>query len=186
MSAILIAIGKFFLDIIETIVMALAIFVIVYLFLFQPHKVSGNSMFPNFHDVEFILTDKLSYRFNFPKKGDVVVFRSPQNKRFDYIKRIIGMPKDTVLIENGYVYVNDQKINEAYLPEDFLTSGGQYIPEGLLTTVPENEYFVLGDNRNQSSDSREFGTIKKEDIVGRAFFRYWPPNRIGLIPKASY
>src|SRR3989338_237237 len=97
-----------FLDFIETIVIALAIFVVMYRFLFQPHQVSGSSMFANFHDGEYLLTDKVSYRFNLPQRGDVVVFKAPKNEEYDYIKRVIGLPGDRIKIEAGHVFVNDR------------------------------------------------------------------------------
>lgn len=183
---ILSAIGKFFLDLIETIVMALAIFVVVYLFLFQPHQVKGQSMFPNFHDGEYILTDKVTYRFSNPKRGDVAVFKSPTNKEIDYIKRIIALPGESVKVENGTVSINGSKLVENYLPLDYTTNSGSFIAEGIDFIVPEGEYFCLGDNRSHSSDSRDFGPIKKEEFVGRAFLRYYPFNRFGLIPKVNY
>lgn len=183
---ILAAIGKFFLDLMETIVMALAIFVVVYLFLFQPHQVKGNSMYPNFHDGEYILTDKISYRFGQPQKGDVVVFQAPKNKEVDYIKRIIALPGETVKIDNSSIYINNEKLEEAYIPADFVTSGGSFLTDGQEVIVPQGEYFTMGDNRSHSSDSREWGFVKKEEIVGRAFLRYWPFNRFGIIKKTIY
>jgi len=186
MLEILKKLGQFFLDLIETIVMALAIFVVCYLFLFQPHQVKGNSMYPNFHDGEYILTDKVSYRFNSPQRGDVVIFRSPQNKEVDYIKRIIGLTGESIKIENGSILINDQKLNEAYVPTDYFTTAGSFLIEGQEFIIPDGEYFVMGDNRSHSSDSREFGTVKKEEFIGRAFLRYWPINQLGLLPKVHY
>lgn len=186
MNLILAKIGQYFLDLIETIVMALALFVVAYLFLFQPHQVKGNSMFPNYHDAEFVLSDKVTYRFSKPQRGDVIIFRSPQNKEQDYIKRVIALPNETIRIENGSVFINNQKLNEKYLPLEYFTSAGTFLLEAQEFTVPINEFFVLGDNRSHSSDSREFGPIKKEEIIGRAFLRYWPIPKIGLLPKVTY
>lgn len=173
-------------DIIETVVLALAIFVVIYLFLFQPHQVKGASMETNFHDGEYILTDKISYRFNDPKRGEVVIFKAPRNPELDYIKRIIGLPGEKIEIENGSVFINDKELKEEYLPEDLNVSGGLFLPKGKEITIPDSSYFVLGDNRHHSSDSREWGPIQKENIVGKAFFRYWPPQLIGILPKAKY
>ncbi|GAG28144.1 unnamed protein product, partial [marine sediment metagenome] len=92
----------------------MAVFVIIYLFLFQPHQVKGSSMFPTFHDGEYILTDKISYRLKEPKRGDVVIFRAPRNEEYDYIKRIVGLPGDTFKIENGKILVNNNPLNEIY------------------------------------------------------------------------
>ncbi len=183
---ILSAIGKFFLDLMETIVMALAIFVVVYLFLFQPHQVKGNSMYPNFHDGEYILTDKVSYRFGQPQRGDVVVFQAPKNKEVDYIKRIIALPGETVKIVNNSIYIDNRKLPEVYIPDDYITNGGSFLTDGQEAIVPQDEYFAMGDNRSHSSDSREWGFVKKEEIVGRAFLRYWPFNRFGIVKKPDY
>lgn len=173
-------------DIIETIVVALAIFVVVYLFLFQPHQVKGKSMYPSFDDGEYILTDKISYRIGIPKRGDVIVFKAPTNEEVDYIKRIIGLPGDQVKIQNSGVFVNGTKIEEKYLGSDTITFAGAFLNEGAVVLVPENKYFVMGDNRNHSSDSREWGFVKKDEIIGKAFFRYWPFTRFGVIPTAVY
>jgi len=179
-------VGSFFLDIIEIAVIALAMFVLMYLFLFQPHQVRGNSMYPNFHDGEYLLTDKISYRLNQPKRGEVIIFKAPKNEEYEYIKRIIGLPGDTVKIKEGKVYINDNLLKEPYLPEDYQTFAGSFGQEGEDISLPANQYFVLGDNRNHSSDSRDWGTVPKENIIGKAWFRYWPPSQMGLIPKVEY
>lgn len=183
--------GTFFLDIIQTVVLALSIFVIMYLFLFQPHQVRGNSMVPNFHDSEFLLTDKISYRFGEPERGDVVVFKAPSSEpcaeeECEYIKRILGLPNEKVKIEGGTIYVNNQKINEDYLPEGLTTRAGSYFSEGETIILKEKEYFLVGDNRSYSRDGREFGPIKKEAFVGKAWLRYWPANKLGIIPEVKY
>lgn len=179
-------IGNFFLDTIETVVIALAIFVVIYLFLVQPHQVKGNSMYPNFFDGEYILTDKISYRLSLPQRGDVVVFKAPKNHEVDYIKRIIGLPGETVSINNGKVYVNNQLLKEPYLPTDITTSPGSFLYENNKLTVPQREYVVLGDNRSHSSDSREWGTVKKDELIGKAWLRYWPIPKISFVPKITY
>jgi len=175
------AIGKLFLDFVETIVMALSVFVIIYLFLFQPHQVRGSSMYPNFHDGEYILTDKITYRLREPKEGDVIIFRAPKNEEYDYIKRIIATPGKCVQIINGKVYIDGKPLEEPYLPPDYSTSPGSFLRVGQTVCVPEKNYFVLGDNRSHSSDSREWGFVPQQNIIGKAFFRYWPPNRFGKI-----
>lgn len=173
-------------DFLETIVVALSIFVVVYLFLVQPHEVKGSSMEPNFHNNEYILTDKISYRFTEPKRGEVVIFKSPKNPEVDYIKRIIGLPSEQVKIQNGSVYINDKKLGEPYLEETTILYPGSFMQEGVEITIPSNEYFVFGDNRSHSSDSREFGPISRNLIIGRAFMRYWPLPKFGLLPVISY
>lgn len=186
MKRIIKKIGALFLDIIETVVFALAIFVIVYLFLLQPHQVRGNSMYPNFYNNEYLLTNKISYRLGEPERGDVIVFKAPKNQEYDYIKRIIGLPGEEIEIKNGKVYVNDKPLKEFYLPEDYKTSGGGFWREGQEMLVSEGEYLVLGDNRSHSSDSREWGTVPRVNIIGKAWLRYWPFNKLGLIEKVKY
>ncbi len=177
---------NFFLDFLETIVVALSIFVVVYLFLVQPHEVKGSSMEPNFHNNDYILTDKISLKLHAPERGNVVIFKSPNNPEVDYIKRVIGLPGEKVKVLNGYVYVNDKKLNEPYLADRTNLFPGSFVQEGIDITVPEEEYFVMGDNRPHSSDSREFGPIQGNSIIGKAFIRYWPITNIGLIKIYSY
>lgn len=172
-----------FFDLIESVVVALSIFVVIYLFLIQPHQVKGASMDPTFHDGQYILTDKISYRLHMPQRGDVVVFKAPMNPDFDYIKRIIGLPGDTISIKDGKVIINGQSLNDEYIQTDTILLPGQYIREGEQITVGPNEYFVLGDNRSHSADSRQWGMVPQKDIIGRVFFRYWPVNKFGLIGK---
>lgn len=168
-------------ELIQTLVIFGAIFTVIYLFVAQPHKVSGNSMLPTLHSGDYILTDKLSYRFGSPKQGDIIVLKNPRDESQDFIKRIIALPGDIIKIEVGQVFVNDKDVVEKYLPNDFKTRSGAFLVEGQIVKVGSNQYFVLGDNRNHSSDSREWGGITREEIVGRAFFRYWPPQSFGLI-----
>jgi len=180
------AIGAFFLDFIETAVMALAIFVIIYFFLFQPHQVKGNSMLPSFRDKEYLLTNKIVYRLQSPQRGDVIIFQAPQNKKYDYIKRIIGLPGEEVGLKQGKIYVNDSLLDEsAYLLPNTFTAGSSFLSESKKITVPENSYFAVGDNRPHSSDSREWGCIPQENIIGKAWFRYWPLSEAGLIAKIA-
>lgn len=178
--------GSFILDILQTVVMAIAIFMVVYLFLMRPHQVSGRSMVPNFQDGEYLLTEKLSYRFNQPKRGDIVVFTAPPSRRQDYIKRVIAVPGDQVQLKGGDVYVNSKLLEEAYLPEEFTTDAGRAVQTGQVYTLGADEYFVFGDNRGNSADSRDFGAIRKADIVGKAWVIYWPPTAAGVVSGVSY
>jgi len=179
------AIAAFF-DFLQGIVVFLAILVMIYLFIMSPQEINGASMEPNFHNGEYILTNKVLYKIRNPKRGDVVIFKSPRNKDVDYIKRIIGLPGDTVALRSNTFYVNNQKVDEPYLAPDVVIFGGSYLAENQEIIVPEGKYFVAGDNRPHSSDSREFGPIALEDFIGVAFLRYWPFDRAGVIPHPSY
>lgn len=172
--------GTHLIDFIQTLVVFGAIFALIYLFVAQPHKVSGKSMFPTFEDGDYILTDKITYRLNTPKRGDVVVLKNPRDKSQDFIKRVIVLPEETVKVEGGSIYIDNQKLIEPYISEEVKTDAGNFLTEGLEVKAGPNQYFVMGDNRPHSSDSREWGPITKEEIVGKAFFRYWPPQTFGL------
>ena len=130
-------------------------------------------MEPNFHDSEYLIVDQLSYRFQEPRRGDVIVFRYPQDPSQFFIKRIVGLPEETIRIDDGQVLVNGnvQLDERAYLSPDVRT-GGQ-----LETVLQEDEYFLLGDNREASSDSRSWGPVQKEEIMGRTWIRAWPFSR---------
>lgn len=185
-------IGQFILDTIQAIVLALSIFIIVYLFLFQPHQVKGDSMYPNFINGEFLLTNKISYRFNEPQRGDVIVFKAPPSEpcaeiECEYIKRIIALPGDRVRVANGRIYINGQLLDESdYLPKDTITASGSFLVEGVEKNIPEGYYLALGDNRSRSRDGREFGPIPRSSIVGKAWLRYWPISQMGLVKHEYY
>lgn len=180
-----------FLDFIQTIVLALSLFVVIYLFLLQPHQVKGLSMLPNFHDKELLLTDKISYRFNLPQRGEVVIFKAPPGEpcaeiECEYIKRVIALPGEKVMIANQNIYVNGGKLEESYLPSNFVSNKGSFLTEGVEQIIPEGNYLLLGDNRSQSRDGREFGPIDKLNIVGKAWLRYWPLANFGVIKRPFY
>jgi signal peptidase I len=178
--------GAFFLDILQVIVFAVALFLFMYLLVLQPHKIKGDSMQPNYPDGEYLLTDKVTYRFEEPKRGDVVVFQAPTDNGEEFIKRIIGLPGEVVSIKEGKVYVNGKRLDETYLDRDLYTSGGLFLKNGEEIKVPQNEYFVLGDNRPFSSDSRSWGFIGKDKITGRAWLIYWPPQKGGVVHTPTY
>jgi len=185
MESIKSTIAAFF-DFLQGIVVFMALLVMVYFFIISPQEINGQSMDPTFHNAELILTNKFIYKFGYPKRGDVVIFKSPRNKDIDYIKRIIGLPGERVKLFQSVYYVNDQKIVEPYIAPDVVTSGGAFLAEGMEIEVPDGEYFVTGDNRPHSSDSREFGTIPLGDFIGKAFLRYFPFNRASLVPPENY
>lgn len=185
------SIGSFILEFVQSIVLALSAFVLLYLFVAQPNEVKGSSMLPNFVNGEYLLTDKLSYLIGKPKRGDVIILKAPATESCaeescEYIKRIIGMPGDKVMVKGGKVYLNGQLLNEPYLAADTVTDPGEFCQEGVEVTVPEGYVLPFGDNRSHSRDGREFGLIpinSQKGIVGKAFFKYWPIQSMGLVKK---
>jgi len=163
-------------DLIQFLAIVLAFFVVLRFFIAEPHRVSGSSMVPNFHDGDLIITNKLAPKMATLQRGEVIILQNPRNASEVFIKRIIGLPGDQVQISRGQVFINNQPLPEPYLPAGTQTREGQYLSEGEEVVVPDSHYLVMGDNRNGSSDSREWGTIKKEAVVGQAFLRYWPPQ----------
>lgn len=139
-------------------------------------------MYPNFHDKEYVLTNLITLRFGQPTRGDVIVFKAPPDPDKDFIKRVIGLPGDTVMVKDGQVYVNGQLYDESsYLNSDVKTYGGAFLRDGDTITVPSGEYFVMGDNRPYSSDSREWGFVPAGNIIGKSFLIYWPMNEVRII-----
>jgi signal peptidase I len=172
----------FLLDTVQTFLIAAAVFLVIYVFLFRPFEVKGESMYPNFYDKEYVLTNLIALRFQSPARGDVVVFKAPPDPEKDYIKRIIGTPGDTISIKDGIIYVNGAVLDEnSYIKSDVKTYPGAFLSEGKTVNVPEKEYFVMGDNRLYSSDSREWGFVTKDAIIGDSMFVYWPLNRMRII-----
>jgi signal peptidase I len=169
-------------DVMQTFLMAASIFLVIYIFIMRPFQVSGESMFPTFKNKEYILTNRIGLRFDSPRKGDVIVFKAPNDSDKDFIKRVIAEPGDSVFVKDGYVYVNGLQLDEsAYLASDVRTYGGSFLKEDQPVTVPEGNYIVMGDNRPYSSDSREWGLLGEEDIVGLSFFVYWPFNNMRMV-----
>ena len=183
--------GSFILEFTQSIVLALSVFVLLYLFVAQPNEVKGSSMYPNFENGEYLLTEKISYQFGDPQRGDVVIFKAPASEpcaadECEYIKRVIGIPGDKVMVKEGDVYVNGEMLDQSFLPEKVYTSQGEYMEEGVEKVVPEGQYLCFGDNRPNSRDGREFGPIDRDLIIGKAFVKYWPLSSIGLIPKVNF
>lgn len=148
----------------------------IILFLYQPVKVEGNSMQPNLEDQERIFINKFVYRLEAIEHGDVVVFRYPRDPSKSYIKRVVGVPGDRIRVAAGRVYLNGQPLREDYVSGDGLDL--RSYPE---VTVPENSYYVMGDHRLMSNDSREFGPVHERFIYGKAVFVYWPVERAGTL-----
>lgn len=179
-------------DLIQSFVVALCICLVIYLFVFTPNQVKGNSMSPTLLDGEIVLTNKMvnwlgnsefgkSLGFSY-SRGDIVVFQKPGLD--DFIKRIVALPGERVAIRDGYVYVNNNRIVEDYLPPATFTEGGTFIEDGGEgKVVGEDEFFVLGDNRGASLDSRynEIGFVKKDWLKGKVVLVYWPLNKLSII-----
>lgn len=172
----------YLIDTVQTLLLVFAVFLVIYVFLFRPFQVSGNSMYPNFFDREYVLTNIIGLKFSKPKLGDVIVFKAPPDMEKDYIKRVIGMPGDAVSIQNGEVYVNEKLLDQSqFLTKSVKTYGGSFLREGETVTVPPDSYIVMGDNRSGSSDSREWGFVPVKSIIGESFFIYWPLENIGTV-----
>jgi signal peptidase I len=172
-------------EFVEAFVISASVFVVVYLFLMQPHQVKGSSMYPTFRDKEYLLTDKVTYKRIEPNFGDVIVFKAPVNENFDFIKRVIAVPGQTVMIKNEHVYIDGELLDEYYISDDVITNTGQFLQEGRSYTVQPGEVMAFGDNREHSSDSRDWGPVPDDNIVGRVFFRYWPTNVVGVISNSK-
>jgi signal peptidase I len=148
----------------------------IILFVYQPVKVEGGSMEPGLEDQERIVINKLVYRLESIERGDIIVFRYPRDTRKSFIKRVIGLPGDHIKIAYGHVYVNDEQLAEPYVPSDY-----QDARSYSDIVVPNNSYFVLGDHRSMSNDSREFGPVMRSYIYGKAVLGYWPMERLGIL-----
>lgn len=165
-------------ELIETVGSAVIIAAFIMIFIARAYTVNGESMMPTLHHGERLLVDKISYRFIEPARGEIIVFKYPADPSEQFIKRVIGVPGDTVAVVQGTVYVNNQPIAEDYISARPRIG---FAPQ----VVPENTYFVLGDNRNNSEDSRfsRVGFVPRELIVGRAVWRYWPLTRISIMHR---
>jgi signal peptidase I len=161
---------------VRDVLISLAVSAFFIIFLYQPVKVEGTSMMPTLEDQERVFINKFVYRLEPIQRGDVVVFRYPRDTSKSYIKRIIAVPGDRVQIEDGLVYVNGQQIAESYVPQMY-----EDVRSYPLTVVPRHCYFVLGDHRNLSNDSRDFGPVDERYIYGKAVFGYWPVAKLGKL-----
>jgi signal peptidase I len=157
-------------------VIALSLAVVIIIFFYQPGQVEGTSMTPMISDQERIFINKFIYRFEPISRGDIVVFWYPLDRSKSFIKRVVGLPEDTVEIRDGQVYVNGKLLPEPYVPEQSADSGNF-----SQTRIPRDEYFVMGDHRSSSNDSRIFGPVPRKFIYGKAVFAYWPVDHFGSI-----
>ncbi|KKR02397.1 MAG: Signal peptidase I [Candidatus Yanofskybacteria bacterium GW2011_GWA1_39_13] len=171
---------------IKVVVISLAIILPIRYYLVQPFFVKGASMEPNFEDGDYLLVDELSYRFSFPERGDVIIFRYPNDPSQFFIKRIIGLPSETIEIKDNTVKIYNKDIPEGFVLDEKYLAPDQKTLGNAVVRIDDNEYFVLGDNRLQSSDSRRWGMVNKSLITGRAFLRPWPFTKDIKIPSVNY
>ncbi len=178
--------GLFILELIKVAVLAGITIALVRYYLFKPFYVKGASMEPNFLDHEYLIIDELSYRFRPIERGEVIVFKNPGNPKEYFLKRVIGLPGERVKVAEGRITIYNQEhpegfeLKETYLAPDLLTLGEK------ITVLKPDSYFVLGDNRNNSYDSRRFGPIERASIVGRTWVRGWPLSRVQIFNTPSY
>jgi len=180
---ILFSVYKLFVDFIEIILVCVVVFFFVYLFIGQLLEVTGDSMYPNFHDKDQVLAERLSTKFVEINRGEIIIFKHPQEPNKLLIKRVIGMPGERIRLSNGLVYINDMVLDEPYLVADIETRQEQFFQEGLEYKIPSDSYVMMGDNRPKSTDSREWGFLSKDSIVGRAVLVYYPIQRIKIITR---
>ncbi len=173
---------------IRDIFLIIIVFILFGVFFVQPVVVEGTSMFPQLHDGERLLVNKLVYyriqsvSWGHIERGDIVVFWFPNDPDKSYVKRVIGLPGETVELRNGRVLVDGKELNEDYLDKEYT----QTMPPPMVKKVDEHHYFVMGDNRDNSSDSRYWGLVPEKYIYGKAFFRYWKPSNIGFLEHGEY
>lgn len=168
--------GRFMLDIIETLVLAVVLFIGINSVSARV-RVDGFSMRPTLEDGEFVLVNKMSYRFGAVQRGDIIVFHFPLNPKEELIKRVIGLPGDRVSVQNHQVYINGQMLNEPYIAQAPIYSGEWTVLDGQL--------FVMGDNRNNSNDSKDWGLLPAENVVGKAILIYWPPPMWNMLKQTE-
>jgi signal peptidase I len=166
---------SFLREILVTLILAIVVFFTLQITV-QSFIVIGNSMESSLHEGQRLLISKIVYSFHEPERGDIIVFRPPTDSRFEYIKRIIALPGETVEVKEGAVYVNGSQLYEPYIKD---------LPKYTLRKkkIPENKYFVLGDNRNNSNDSHNNWTVPRQNITGKAWLSIWPPDEWGLVPN---
>lgn len=176
---------SFLFEIIKIVLLALVIVIPIRYFVFQPFIVKGLSMTPAFHDGDYLIIDEFSYRFKEPQRGEVIVFKYPQDLSQRFIKRIVGLPQEKVELRNEQIIITDKFGETTVLDEsNYLLSQG-WLGE-MEVNLGEDEYFILGDNRAHSFDSRKWGPLSKEHIIGRVLLRAWPPKAMAYFAAPSY
>ena len=174
-------------EVVRAILIVVISAVLIRMFVFQPFVVDGASMDPTLANNEYILTEKVSYRFNEPKRGDIIVFKYPNNVTINYIKRVIGLPGEEVKIFEGNFYINDKKLTETYVINNELTYVNKVSQDQpYIINLASDEYFVMGDNRSHSSDSREWGALKKPYIIGHMMVVLYPTDKFHTVHAPTY
>ena len=185
-SSMVRSVGEFILEIVKVVIISLAFIIPVRYFLIQPFYVKGASMEPNFYDRDYLIINEIGYRFEAPQRGDAIVFRYPKDSKQYFIKRIIGLPGEKIRIKNDLIYVYNEiypqgiVLEETYLDESVKTAGDKEV------LLEKDEYYVLGDNRNFSLDSRNFGPVTRDSFIGRTWIRGWPFNRAEVFKVLGY
>jgi signal peptidase I len=174
----------------EVVVLALGLYLVI-TFAIQTVHVIGLSMYPTLNDNDYLIANKLDYRLHGPQRGDIIIMRDPFDSSKDFIKRVIGLPDEQILIKDAHVYINGHLLNEPYLRSDEPWNNNVNWPPpgtpdaGQARQAPANEYFVMGDNRNASSDSRVFGFVARDRVEARAWLRIWPVSGLGLVDQVK-
>lgn len=185
---------EFVMDMLETVVFVGAMFIVVNWYILQPSQVKGSSMVPTLHNNDRIFVSRITYKLEQPKRGDIVVIKSPENQETEFVKRVIGLPGEIIRFESCTgpfrsdcdVFVNDEKLEEKYLETRTQLFDNSLYEEGQEILIPEGKLFVMGDNRTGSLDSRIFGPISMESVVGVVFYRYFPTNVAGKFSSPAY
>ncbi len=167
-------------EVAEVVVLAVILYIGIS-FAIQAVHVEGLSMFATLDDNDYLIANKIDYRIHAPQRGDIIILRPPTSNSTDFIKRVIALPGEKLLIRGGHVYINGHRLDEPYLPEEWTTDNNYPTNGSDGQVIPPNEYFVMGDNRNRSQDSRFFGPINRDRIDGKAWFRIWPLDHFGNI-----
>ena len=173
-------------EVIKIVTVSLIIIIPIRMYVVQPFIVEGDSMLPNFHDGEYLIVDEISYRFADPKRGDVIIFHPPQNPKNYYIKRIIGMPGEKVVLKDQQIVIYNTDHEEGAVLDESLYLTNSDIVEEIEIELEEDQYYVIGDNRNNSLDSRRFGPINFSNIKGRALIRAFPFNNLTIFKTPEY
>lgn len=173
-----------FFDLFKTVILIVALTYAIRFFVIQPFIVEGQSMEPSFHNNDYLITEKITLRMRQIERGEIIIFHPPENPAINYIKRVVGLPGDTINIRDGKVMINSKQLIEPYLSSDGETTAPN--TQGFSATLKEGEYFVMGDNRNHSRDSRELGPIPTQNIVSRVWFRLLPITAVRAFATVPY